>query len=225
MFLAKKMNLNLLTEKSGIIYEVFQVNDIEQTIACIIEAFPRGEPMAKALGITPDEYYFFAKIVCEKAVNDGLSVVAKDKATGQVIGFCISEDLASEPPEGLEKINVKLHPILALLTSLDEEYKKSHKVEKGQIFHLYMVGVREPYKSQNIATTLLSENLKLAKLKNFSGAITEATGLVSQRIIRDKLGFNEKFAIEYKSFTYKGENVFKNIENSLSCILLEKRFY
>ena len=63
--------------------------------------------MAKALRITPDEYYFFAKIVCEKAVKDGLSIVAKDKKNGKLIGFSISEDLESEPPEELENINEK----------------------------------------------------------------------------------------------------------------------
>ena len=199
-------------------------NDIEQTIACIIETFPGNEPMAKALGITPDEYYFFAKIVCEKAVKDGLSIVAKDKKNGKLIGFSISEDLESEPPEELEKINEKLHPIMELLTILDEKYKKFHTIKKGQIFHLYMVGVTKSFEKQNIATILLEENLKLAKLYNFSGAIVEATGYVSQHIIRDKLGFNEKFAIEYKSFAYNKKNVFKNIDNSNRCILFEKRF-
>lgn len=217
--------MNLPAEKNGIIYEILQENDIEQTIACVIETFSIGEPMAKSLGITPDEYHSFAEIVCKKAVKDGLSIVAKDKATSKVIGFSISEDLVSEPPERIEKINVKFHPILALLTILDEKYKKSHKVEKGQIFHLYMVGVSESCKNRNIATVLLNESLKLAKLKNFSGAIAEATGLVSQHIIRDKLGFEEKFEIEYKSFTHEGKNVFKNIMNSHRCILLEKRFY
>ncbi len=217
--------MNLSTEKDGTIFEILQENDIEQTIICVIETFSRGEPMAKSLGITSNEYHFFAEIVCKKAVKDGLSIVAKDKATGKVIGFCISEDLISEPPEGIEKVNAKFHPILALLTSLDEKYITSHKVEKGQIFHLYMAGVSESYKNRNIATMLLAESLKLAKLKNFSGAIAEATGLVSQHIIRDKLGFEEKDVIKYKSFLYEGKNIFKNIVNPPKCILLEKRFY
>ncbi len=60
-------------------------------------------------------------------------------------------------------------------------------------------------------------------MKKFSCVIAEATGSVSQHILRDKLGFKEKFAIEYESFTYKGENVFKNIEGAHSCILVEKQ--
>lgn len=224
MFMTEKMNSDMLKEKEGIIYKVLQADDLEQTIKCISEVFPRNEPTTKELGITPFEFYSYAEIYCKKALKEGLSVVAKDKVTGNVIGFCISEDLASEPPEGIEMINPKFHPVMALLNSLDEEYKKSHKVEKGQILHLVMAGVSQHYEGRNVVTTLTAENLKHAKLKNYSGAVAEATGLVSQHIARDKLGFKEMFEIEYKSFIYGEKHIFKNIENSPSCILLEKQF-
>lgn len=214
----------MLAEKEGISYEILQENNLKQTVACISEVFPGGEPMTKALGITPDEFYPFAEIYCKKAINDGLSIIAKDKASRKVIGFMISEDFVSEPAEEIKTINAKFHPILALLDSLDEIYKKSHKVEKGQIFRLFMGGVNEHYKRRNVGMTLTEESLKLAKTKNFSGAIGEATGFVSQHILRDKFGFDEKAAIEYKSFTYKGENVFKTVEDAPRCVLVEKRF-
>lgn len=216
-------NLNVLAEKNRIIYEIFKEEDLEQTIACIIDVFPIREPMTEALHITPDEFYSFAKIYCKKAVKDGLSVIAKDRDTGGVIGFLISEDLASEPPKGIEMISKKFHPIMALLNRLEEEYKKTRTVDKGEILHLFMGGVSQHYEGRNITTTLIEENLKLAKMKNFSYAIGEGTGKVVFHITRDKLGFNEKHAIEYKSFTYKGEKVFKNIETSTSCILVEKQ--
>jgi hypothetical protein len=214
----------MLVEKEGIIYEVLQAKDLEQTIARIGEVFTRGEPTTIDLGITLDEFYRFAEVNCKKAIKEGLSVIARDKETHKVIGFSIAEDLTSEPPEGIETINVKFKPVMALLKQLDDEYKKSHKVEKWQILRLVMAGVSEHYEGRGIVTKLIEENLKLAKLKNFSGAIAEVTGLASQHITRDKLGFKEKFAIEYKSFTYKGKNVFKNIKTPQRCILIEKRF-
>jgi hypothetical protein len=114
--------LNLLAEKEGIRHEIMQPGDLEQTIACIIDAFPRAEPMTKALRITPDEFYLFAEMYCKKAIKDRLSVIAKDTVSGNVIGFLISENLASEPPEGIETIHEKFHPIMA-------QYKRScHQV-------------------------------------------------------------------------------------------------
>jgi hypothetical protein len=65
-----------------------------------------------------------------------------------------------------------------------------------------MVGVSKHYEGLNLATTLIKENIKLAKVKNYSLAIGEATSSVTQHILRDKLGFDEKFSIEYKSYTY-----------------------
>ncbi len=81
------------------------------------------------------------------------------------------------------------------------------------------------YEGLNLTTTLIGENLKLAKQENFTFAIGEATSSVTQHILRDKLGFDEKFSIEYKSYTYKGKHVFKNVMNTSNCILFEKRFY
>lgn len=216
--------IDIFTEKDGIIYGLLQEKDLEETISCLCEVFPRNEPMTKAAGINSDEFYYFAKIYCEKAVKDELSVIARDKASNKLIGFLISEDLLSEPPEGIEAINVKFYPVLALLDSLDEKYKNSCKVQKGQILHLFMGGVIEDFKNRNITTRLIEENLKLAERKNFSGAIGEGTGASSLHITCDKLGFNELFAIEYGKFTYKGEHVFKNVENSFQCVLVEKRF-
>lgn len=214
-------------EKYGIIYEPLQEKYLEQAIECLVETFSKGEPMTKALGITPAEFRHLAGIFAEKAVKDGLSTVAMDRATGRIVGVCVSEDLMSEPPEGMDKIHAKFYPIMSLLSELDEGYTKSrpHEIGKGEVFHLFMAGVRESYRGQSIATTLIYENLNLAKLKGFSYAIAEATGPVSQHILRDKSGFAEKFAVEYESFAYEGEHVFENMETPSACILVEKRLY
>ncbi len=224
-YLKEKKNFNQLEEKKEIIYEMLAMKDLEETIACIVDVFPRAEPMTKAVEITSDEFYPFAEIYCIKAIRERLSLIARDKATGNVIGFLISENLASEPPNGIETINEKFLPIIKLLDGLDEKYKESLELNKRNILRLFMVGVSKHYEGLNLATTLIKENIKLAKVKNYSRAIGEATSSVTQHILRDKLGFDEKFSIEYKSYTYNGKHVFKNVKNPSRCVLLEKRFY
>lgn len=210
----------ILRENKGIIYELFQEKDLEETISLVAEDFSRAEPMTKSQGITADEFHYFAEIYCKKAVREGLSIVAKDK--GKIIGFIISEDLESGPPERIENINMKFNPIMALLNMLDEEYVKSYKKKDDKVFHLFMGGVDENNEKKHIISTLLEENLKLAKSKNFSVAIGEPTGLATQHILRDKFGFDEKIMIGYKKFNYNGKNVFKNIEGPVGCMLVEK---
>ncbi len=224
-YLQEKKNFNQLEEEKEIIYETLAMKDLKETIACVVDVFPRAEPMTKAMEITSDEFYPFAEIYCKKAIREGLSLVARDKATGNVIGFLISENLASEPPDSIRTINEKFLPIIKLLDGLDENYKQSFELNGNNILRLFMVGVSKHYEGLNLATTLIKENLKLAKLNNYSRAIGEATSSVTQHIFRDKLGFNEKFAIEYKSYTYKGRHVFKNVKNTSHCVLFEKRFY
>ena len=65
----------------------------------------------------------------------------------------------------------------------------------------------------------MKENLNLAKHHNFEIAITEATAVGSQRIFRN-LGFTEEFAIEYKSYKFKGKHIFSSIENPPNCLLM-----
>lgn|SRR3990170_5643509 len=222
----EKKNFNKLEKKKEIIYEMLSMKNLEETIACIVDVFPRAEPMTKAVEITSDEFYPFAEIYCKKAIRERLSLIARDMATGNIIGFLISENLASEPPNGIETINEKFLPIIKLLDGLDENYKEEAlKLNERNILRLFMVGVSKHYEGLNLATTLIEENLKLARQKNFSRAIGEATSSITQHILRDKLGFNEKFSIEYKSYTYNGKHVFKNVKNPSRCVLLEKRFY
>lgn len=224
-YLPEKKNFNQLEEKKEIICKMLAIKDLEETIACIVDVFPRDEPMTKAVEITSDEFYPFAEIYCKKAIRERLSLIARDKATGNVIGFLISENLASEPPNGIETINEKFLPIIKLLDGLDENYIETLELNERNILRLFMVGVNKHYEGLNLATTLIEENIKLARLKDYSRAIGEATSSVTQHILRDKLGFNEKFTIEYKSYTYKGKHVFKNVKNTSHCVLFEKRFY
>lgn len=197
---------------------------MEQTVDCMVDTF-RDEPMTKALGITKDEFKYLAGIYAKKAAKERLSIVAKDDDDGSVIGFCISEDLISGPPEGIDGTDEKFRPIMDLLSSLDENYNESkpYDMENGDTFHLFMAGVREPYRGTNVASTLIDRSLGLANSRGFSYAVAEATGPVSQHILRDKFGFAEKFSVDYDQFVYGGARVFESIREPRSCILMEKR--
>ncbi|MBW4634162.1 MAG: GNAT family N-acetyltransferase [Iphinoe sp. HA4291-MV1] len=108
---------------------------------------------------------------------------------------------------------------LALLHELDSSYTSKHSFESGQILHIFMLGVQDEYKNQKIATTLVQENLKLAKSHDFSLAIAEATGLISQHVFR-KLGFREEVTFFYDSYTSQGEKIFSSIKESPGCKLM-----
>ncbi|MGL5060379.1 MAG: GNAT family N-acetyltransferase [Microcoleus sp.] len=211
-------------EEKRVIYEIFQEQDLEKTISCIVDVFSSSEPLAKVVGITQDEFYPFAKIICKKAVKDGLSHIAKDYSTGEVIGFIISEKLIQENNEQSNQIFddfVKFIPILSLLAQLEEQYMSRLSIEeKEHTLHCFMVGVQASYRNQNIAKYLIDNNIKNAK-KFFLKAICEATGIISQHIFL-QLGFKEIVAIEYQDYEYQGVKIFGNLAPHKKCILMEK---
>ncbi|AFZ23707.1 hypothetical protein Cylst_1420 [Cylindrospermum stagnale PCC 7417] len=210
--------------KDGIIYQLLAAPDLEATINCMAEAFPNSEPLTTALGITIDEFYPFAELVCIQAVEEGLSHIAKDANTGKVIGFRISEDLIQEESEENNTVInslIKFYPIISLLKDIKEAYLRDKIIQKGQVLHFIMVGVQKNYRNLNIAKNLITENLGLAEDKKFTTVICEATGKISQHNAR-KLGFNEIVAIEYKDYLYQGLKVFEKIEPHAKCILMEK---
>ena len=212
---------DIIKKDKGITYEIFQEKDLEETATLISEIFTRGEPVTKALGMTAKEFYSFADLYCKKAVKDGLSMIAKDK--DKVVGFIISEDFDSAQPEGIENIDIKGIPLMALVDEIEKD-AKSNKKEGEKRFHMFLGGTDKQYEGRHIGTTLVEESMKLAKNKNFTSIIAEPSGFATQHMFRDKFkGFEQKNFIEYKTFQYNGKNVFENIDGPIGLPLMEKR--
>ncbi|GAB1538935.1 hypothetical protein NUACC21_16000 [Scytonema sp. NUACC21] len=194
-------------------------NDLEQVIYCLSHTFPQ-ETMSKALEINANSFSPFAEIVCRKAIKEQLSLVAKDEESGDVIGFSILEDFVSEFPK-LDGIDTRFLPILNLLSELDDWYKSNYQLKPGEVLHLFMTGVDERYRGQGIAQKLMEEIFNVAKNNGYKSIIAECTGAITQHI-RAKYGFQAIKEIEYKTYLYNGELVFKGIDDPRSCKLMLK---
>lgn len=213
--------MNLICKNDEILFQTMQHSDIEETASCISQVFSNFEPMAKTLKISFNEFYRFALPVCQKAVEQKISIIAKDQKTEEIVGFIISEDFTTVSQYPLDGIDHKFEGVFSLLSELEENYQKCHLIKARQVLHIFMLGVQEKYNKRHIATTLVRENLNLAKHHNFEIAITEATSVGSQRIFRN-FGFIEEFAIEYKPYKFKGKHIFSSIENPPNCLLMSR---
>ncbi|MGB3511492.1 MAG: hypothetical protein WBA93_20095 [Microcoleaceae cyanobacterium] len=213
-----------MLEENEIVYKILQEKDLEQTINCLVDVFPNAEPISIALKITPNEFYPFAEMICRKAVAEGLSHIAKDRATSEVAGFIISESLSQDLyAEEDKNISQKFKIAFQFLQELNEQYEMDKKVVNDKIFHVFLLGAREEYKGRKIANKLVENNLKMAAQAEFSKAIVEATGNISQHICR-KYGFEDKAFLDYQTYEYRGIKVFEEIKEHKSCILMEKVF-
>lgn len=211
----------LLKEDNGIVYEILQEKDMEKTAVLISEVFSEREPSVRYFGITAREYLYISHLYCRKGVEEGLSVIAKDKYKGKIIAFMICEDFDSAEPEGIEKIDRKIVIDMAIVNAVEED-AKANKKEGERRFHIFFGGTEKEYINRGIMTTLIDESIKLAKRKRFTNIIAEATGSVTQHIFK-KFGFKENKTIEYKKFVFEGKNIYQNLEDPIGIILMEKR--
>lgn len=196
-----------------------QKSDLEQTIRCMSSSFSQ-ETMSQALGIDVNSYLTFAEMFCQRAIKYNLSLVAKDEKTGDVIGFTILEDFLSEFPN-IDGIDSRFIPIINLINELDEWYIKNYTVKLGEILHIFMTGIYEEYRGKGIAHQLMEKTFQVAKNNHFQKIIAECTGAVTQHI-RAKYGFKTLKEIDYQTFVYNGELIFKNIKDIPTCKLMLK---
>ncbi|NES70723.1 MAG: GNAT family N-acetyltransferase, partial [Okeania sp. SIO2D1] len=213
-----------MLEENEIVYEILQEKDLEQTINCLVDVFPSSEPMFSLLKVAPSDFYPLAEKICQKAVAEGFSHIAKDSVTSEVAGFIISDHLSNESDEEiLKNIPQKFEVFSQVLKELHQKYEMEKKVVNSNIFHVLFLGAREKYRGRKIGDKLVENNLKMAAQAGFSTAIVEASGKISQHICR-KYGFEDRASLDYQTFEYKGVKVFEGIKEHESCILMEKVF-
>ena len=83
------------TEPSNIEYGVLTALDAVDMTRMLAETFCRTDPLAVAAGLATRDFEQFVQLLCPKAVDQGLTVVAREKATGELVGALLGEDSAS----------------------------------------------------------------------------------------------------------------------------------
>jgi ribosomal protein S18 acetylase RimI-like enzyme len=84
-----------------------------------------------------------------------------------------------------------------------------------------MLAVDPRFTGQGVAQRLVETSLQMAQSRGYRCAVTEATGLISQRVFR-KLGFEERFRVSYAEYKYEGRAVFASIVAHGGTALMEK---
>lgn len=185
-------------------YSLFTASDAEEIIRLLATVFPQLDPPAVAMGLTTHEFSDFVRLYCPKAAAEGLTIIARSTATGEMLGALLSEDSASPIPEGMSRVSEKFRPIFDILGQLDAEYRAGHPVHAGDSVHLFLLGVASSAAGRGVARELVAECLANAVRKGYSVAVTEATNKTSQHIFR-KLGFDERVRRSFSEHRFAGQ--------------------
>ena len=208
-------------ERQPIEYHLYKASDGEEMARLLGDVFARHDPPAYAAGLTPAEFETFVSLLCPKAAVEGLTIVARHADTGAMIGAMLTEDSASDTPNGMECLSPKFDPIFDILGQLDAEYRETHHPGPGESIHLLLLGVAESTLGQGIAQQLVAAAIENAVGKGYRRAVTEATNPTSQHIFR-KLGFSERAHRSYRDHRFSGQLVFTSIAEHGGPILMDR---
>jgi ribosomal protein S18 acetylase RimI-like enzyme len=208
------MNNNpLLHEVSGIEYRVCQADDTPEIGRLLAESFTKHDPPAIAVGLTPDEFEAFVALWLPRAGADGLTIIARDRETGEIAGALLTEDAAATPPQGVEGLSEKLDAIFDLLGQIDSEYRNGRTIVSGQYLHLFLLGVADQFARRGIGRELVAACLQNGGARGYASAVTEATNPVSQHIFRE-LGFTKQAERSYAGYRLGDSAVFASIADN-----------
>jgi len=187
----------------------------------IASAFSASEPPAVAMGLTVSDLTEFLKMLVPTALEDGVTVVARSSAGNRLVGAILTDDFARPAPLDPQRLSPGLLPIMAMLESLDDQYRAGRDLAAGEYLHLFMLAVDPQFGGQGIAQSMVEHCLENGACKGYRWAMTEATGVISQRVFR-KLGFEERFRVRYRDFRYQAAAVFAGITEHDGVALMDR---
>ena len=201
-------------------YAILTLQDMhaKSTVDLFIKSFCDSEPTTRHLGISYEDYEPFAKDVVDKAIKDGMSVVAVDKSN-KVIACAIAEDI-TDPFEPELSHYPKMKPIFALLTKLSEPFLKDKKFTKGKIEHIWIAIVDKTYRGKGLSTQIDMACADLAVRKGYDFAYTEFTNDVSEKITHHYPVYKSFNKIKYDDFQYENEKPFRGLEGGAAAYLI-----
>ena len=206
---------------ASINYSLYAASDGDEMSRLLGEVFAERDPPAVAVDLTAVEFEAFVRLYVPKAAAEGLTVVARLAATGEMIGALLAEDSGFEPPSGFERLSSKFNPIFDILGQLDAEYSGGRARQRGEAVHLFLLGVARGHAGMGIAQQLVAACIANGRRKGYRLAVTEATNKTSQHVFR-KHGFVERARRSYRDHQFEGRAFFTSIAEHEGPMLMEK---
>ncbi len=199
-----------LYEVDGIHYSVCEERDVPDMVHVLAETFTRDDPPAVAVGLTADEFEVFVRLVSRSAGSDGLTIVARDVASGVMAGALLTEDAVTPLPDGMDRLSDRFAAIFDLFGQLDDQVHDEGSIAQGEVLHLFLLGVADPFTRRGIGQHLVTACLANGAERGYRAAVTEATNRVSQHVF-GKLGFVSRGQVSYADFRHESNAVFASI--------------
>ncbi|OPX74290.1 MAG: Acetyltransferase (GNAT) family protein [Methanoregulaceae archaeon PtaU1.Bin059] len=193
----------------------------EEAAALYTRVFLNDEPMTCRHGIDPARFLPFAREYLHFCAEQGLSIVAADRGTDEVVGFALCSDLATDwnaVSPGISTLLSLFGESMEILGEVESRCPDLLNPEPGTVLHLFQLGVREAERGRGIAICLVSSILSLALHRGYSRVIAECTGPGSRHIC-ERCGFSGAAYVAYDDFVVNGQAFFAGISGGITLMI------
>lgn len=186
----------------------------------VCNIFVEASVLHNAVDITIDEYREYLHGSFDEMWRQGLSIIATDRTTNELVGCLLACDYAKQELNSA-KVPAKLEPVNALLKTLDSAYRTDRKILPGQVMLVDMAVVKETFSGCGIYTRLREKAHRIGRDAGFQQIVGELSSAATQHLCVNRFRHKICAEIEFASFTYNNEKPFASIKEPASIILVE----
>eukprot|EP01062_Namystynia_karyoxenos_P073211 TRINITY_DN70039_c0_g1_i1.p1 TRINITY_DN70039_c0_g1~~TRINITY_DN70039_c0_g1_i1.p1 ORF type:complete len:283 (+),score=79.94 TRINITY_DN70039_c0_g1_i1:84-851(+) len=223
--------------RGGLGFRPLRSADQEAAAQLLGDAFTAdgSEGLAGAAGIPQAvvREYFSLSVPKHAADGSGLSIVAEDLITGNIVGALLAEDLASLAPEGVDGL-IAAHPAAAPLSGVLDDagdlFRTGHGLSPGELpaagrlCHIACVGVASSRRRRETAFEMVRTALGQAARLGYTSCFAEALGGHTQEIF-SKAGMQLTHALDFASWELDGETPLAELPEPWTALaVMEKSF-
>lgn len=107
-------------DPAAISYAVCEPADVPEIVVLLAHSFAANDPPARAVGLTPEDLQAYLEWATRTAAVDGLTIVARVAASGQLAGTVLVLD-GSTPPPHTDGLSPTFEPLMGIFGELDTQ--------------------------------------------------------------------------------------------------------
>ena len=157
---------------------------VEAAAGLYTEVFVRDEPTTHWHRLIERDFLPFARTYVQFCETEGLSFLARDETTGEVIGFIFCHDLTMDldalGPEMWDFLS-QFDATIQLISALEEKFLDLESIAPGMTLHVYQLGTRCEFRNRSVSTALIRHTNAFARDRGFRTVVADCTGPQSTR--------------------------------------------
>ena len=197
---------------------LLKAEDADAAFDVATQVFVEGSTLHQALGISLDDYRKYLKDPFSSMIAEGLSVVANDSSTGEVLGCMIVTDFRNQFEAGATQ-NEKFLPLSSLTLDLCQQYFKGHPPSVGDAILVDMGAVSPAARGLGLYKQMRNKVHAHARQLGFKRVVGELSSAATQHHVLHQLHHKPIAEVKFADFEFNGTYPFRSITEPESIVL------